>query len=77
MTQHKKTKLDKEMLTRFKKIFAKKSVQIGIAILIVVMFMLGFTINWNCSSRGWECGGGYAPPDPDDVNKIIKLEKNK
>lgn len=86
MTHHKKTKFEKflrqltslwnfikKILIWIKKLLAKKSVQIGVAILIVVMFMLGFSINWNCGSQGWECGGGYTPPDPDDVHKIIRI----
>lgn len=67
--------LIKDVLAWVKTVLAKKSVQIGIAILLAVMFMLGFSINWQCGSGGWECGGGYVPPNPDDVNKILKVGK--
>lgn len=67
-------KFIKKVLAWLKEILAKKSVKIGLAILIAVMFMLGFSINWQCGSKGWRCGGGYTPPNPDDVNKILKIK---
>jgi hypothetical protein len=57
--------------------FSKKGVQVGISILIVVMLMLGLNIDWRCGSQGWNCDCGYTPPNPDDVNKIIKPADKK
>jgi len=69
--------LIRRVVTWLKEKFGKTSIKTGIAILVAVMYMLGFSINWQCGSRGWECDGGYKPPNPDDVNKIIKPKTAK
>jgi len=51
----------------------EKFIEISVAALVIIMFMLGFTINWQCGSHGWECGGGYTPAKPDNVKKILKI----
>ena len=68
------TKAAKKLWEIVKELFAQKIVKIGLVVVIAVMLMLGLTINWNCGSRGWNCGGGYRPPKPEDVNKILKMK---
>ena len=52
----------------------KKILKAGILALIIAFIFLGSSIKWDYNSKdGLSCDGNYTPPNPDDVNKIIKL----
>ncbi len=52
----------------------KKVLKAGLSFLIITFIFLGFTVKWSCTEDGLSCSGGYTPPDPDDVKKIINLK---
>jgi len=62
----------KKCYYKVKEFFSNKYVKISLSILLAVMFMLGFSTAWECGDKGNTCSGGYNPPNPNDVNKLIR-----
>jgi len=57
---------------------AKHAAKLGMSVLVIIMLFLGLNIDWSCGKgKGWECQGKYVPPDPEDVNKILKQGNNR
>lgn len=54
------------------KIVSGKIGKISIGALVVVFLCLGFHGGWSVGPEGCSCSGGYKPPDPNEVRKIIK-----
>ncbi len=64
----------KNYFNKFKEFIKNDIGKISIILLIIVFILLGFSMNWVCSSKdGFSCSGNYTPPDPNDVKKIIKV----
>ena len=56
-----------------KKVEDKKIAKAGAVVLVMVFLLLGLSLRWSCGKDGFNCSGGYTPPDPDDVKKVIPL----
>lgn len=60
---------------KVKILLSNRYVRISLSVLLAVMFMLGFSMAWQCGDKGNYCSGGYKPPNPNDVNEIIRPGK--
>jgi len=67
---------DKTVTKKISKVFKnKKILKAGLSFLVITFIFLGFTVKWSCTEDGLSCSGGYTPPDPNDVKKIINLKE--
>jgi len=67
---------DRKVTKTISKAFKNKKVlKAGLSFLVITFIFLGFSMKWSCTDDGLSCSGGYTPPDPNDVKKIINLKE--
>jgi len=63
----------KKIWDKIKKFFKHKVTKNSIIIIVIVTVLYGFSMSWSYDKRrGLRCNGGFSPPEPDTINKVIK-----